>query len=42
MPIDLSRSEEQRGTRKIMMWGVGIAAVIFVALFIIFFLGATT
>lgn len=32
MPEDLSRKEEQRGTRNIMMWGVAIAAVLFVAL----------
>jgi predicted nucleic acid-binding Zn ribbon protein len=41
MPLDLSRNEERRGTRKVMMWGVAIAALIFVALFVIFFLGVT-
>ncbi|MGI6852401.1 hypothetical protein [Mesorhizobium sp. 1B3] len=40
MPEDLSRKEEQSGTRKIMMWGVAAAAVIFVVLFLIFVLGS--
>jgi hypothetical protein len=32
MSNDLSRKEEQRGTRNVMKWGVAFAAVIFVAL----------
>jgi hypothetical protein len=38
MPRDLSRKEEQRGTRNVMMWGVIIAAAILVALLAIFIL----
>ncbi len=32
MSNDLSRKEEQRGTRNVMKWGVAFAAVIFIAL----------
>lgn len=35
MPLNLSRKEEQRGTRNIMMWGVVFAALIFLSLFMI-------
>jgi hypothetical protein len=32
MPNNISRREEQRGTRRVMMWGTAIALVVFVAL----------
>jgi len=34
--LHLSRKEEQRGTRSMMMWGAIVAAIIFVALFVLF------
>ena len=40
MPQNLSRDEERRGTRNIMMWGVAIVAIVFIALIAIFFFGA--
>ncbi|QDC02765.1 hypothetical protein [Mesorhizobium sp. 8] len=40
MPEDLSRKDEQRGTRNIMMWGVAIVAAVFIALLAIFVFGA--
>ena len=39
MAKDLPREEEQRGTRRVFMWGAVIAAAFFVALMIIFILG---
>jgi len=39
MAEDLSRQEEQRGTRKLVMWAVAAATVIFVVLLAIFFFG---
>jgi hypothetical protein len=36
---DLSRKEEQRGTRKILMWGAMIVALLFVPLLAVFVLG---
>ncbi|MBZ9702754.1 MULTISPECIES: hypothetical protein [unclassified Mesorhizobium] len=38
MPEDLSREEEQRGTGKLITWGVVIAAVFFIGLLAIFVL----
>jgi hypothetical protein len=39
MAKDLPREEDQRGTRRVFMWGAVIAAAFFVALMIIFILG---
>ncbi|WP_292185796.1 hypothetical protein [Mesorhizobium sp.] len=39
MAKDLSREEEQRGTRNVLMWGAVIIAVLFIALMAIFVLG---
>ncbi|MER9654990.1 hypothetical protein NKJ26_15945 [Mesorhizobium sp. M0152] len=38
MAQHLSRDEEQRGTRNVLLWGVVIAALLFVALLAIFVL----
>lgn len=38
MAQNLSRREEQRGTRAVMMWGAIVAAAIFVVLFAVFLL----
>lgn len=39
---DISRAEEQRGTRRVWMWGVAVIAVIFVALLAMSFFATTT
>ncbi|WP_292647926.1 hypothetical protein [Mesorhizobium sp.] len=36
MAKDLSRSEAQRGTRRVLMWGVAFAFAIFVVLLVVF------
>lgn len=38
----ISRAEEQRGTRRIWMWGVAVIAAIFVALLAVSFFATTT
>lgn len=36
---NLSRKEEQLGTRRVMMWGVAIVAVVFAVLMTLFVFG---
>lgn len=35
MVKDISRKEEKRGTRSVILWGVAIAAAVFIALILI-------
>ncbi|WP_352808934.1 hypothetical protein [Mesorhizobium sp. M0293] len=39
MAENLSRDDERRGTRRVLMWGVVIATVLFVVLLALFVLG---
>lgn len=42
MPNNISRHEEQRGTRNVLMWGAVAALVIFVVLLAFIFWPAVT
>lgn len=39
---DISRAEEQRGTRRVWMWGIAVIAAIFVALLAVSFFATTS